>query len=379
MVTDDGGEQVEDAGGEQDHQEGDGAVVKAARLQRVFGQGRRLQDGHFLEGPGGFEAAFFEGGQGGLVEVLGKAGLHFQALVFFDGAVEGLALGGGQFGLFAGDLFFQGADLQVELDDVGAVRHEVAEHGGAAGLQGAQLAFHGVDDAGEVFGGALRGHQAVFVLVVEQGLAGGHGGAVDVADLLAQEVDLVFGQAMGEGVHEPFAVPDQGGGDGLGGLGVVALGLDDEHPGVVVVFDADPFEVVVVEFFDFQDVVVLGPQPRQQVVPGVAVMVAQVQFGVELLEHVQGQQVVAHQQLVGLVAGADVAQQGPQVEALPAVHLGALDDHMRLGDVAVGRVQPPIPHRQRPGNHRRGQDPMPFHGAQEAAVLFSFHFYQYSL
>lgn len=354
VVSDDGGKQVDDAGGEQDHQDGDDAVVEAARFQGVFGQGRGLQDGHFFEGPGRFEPAFFKGGQGGLVEVLGEAGLHFEALVFFDGAVEGRALGRGEPGLFAGDLFFEGGDLEVGLDDVGAGRHEVAEHGGAAGLQVAEPGFHAVDDGGEVFGGALRGDEAVAVLVGEQGLAGHHGGLVDVADLFGKEVDLVLGEAVREGVHELFAVADQGAGDGVGGLGVVALGLDDEDAGVVVVFDADAVQVVGVELFD-GDAAAPGPQPRQQVVARVAVVFAQVQAGVELFEHVQGQQVVAQQELVGLVAGVGAAEQAAQVEALAVVDLGALDDDVGFGDVAVGGVKAPIQHGQEHAHGGRRQ------------------------
>jgi hypothetical protein len=65
-----GGKQLHDAG---QHEYGEGEdddVVDLARFQRVLRQRRALDDGDLLEIACGFDAAPFERGQRGLVDVL---------------------------------------------------------------------------------------------------------------------------------------------------------------------------------------------------------------------------------------------------------------------------------------------------------------------
>ena len=189
---------------------------------------------------------------------MGEFGVHLQALVFFERAVEGFAGGGGEACLFAVELLFDGADLEVDFGDFGAVGHEVAEHGGALGLEVGEFGFQVVDDAVDVFGGGLWRQEVVFVLVVEQLLAGAGGVAFDLVDFLVEEGHLFLRQLLGEAVHEGFAGVDHELGDGVGGLGVIGLGADDQYAGVVVEFGVDPGQEVVVEAFQF---LVFVPHP----------------------------------------------------------------------------------------------------------------------
>ncbi len=51
--------------------------------------------------------------QRGFVDVLRKTGFHLQSLELFDRGVKRLSAGGGESGLFLGNLFFDRCDLLV--------------------------------------------------------------------------------------------------------------------------------------------------------------------------------------------------------------------------------------------------------------------------
>ena len=142
---------------------------------------------------------------------------------------------------------------------------------------------------------------------------------------------------MGHFIHKEFALPHEQGGYGMGGLGVVSLGLDHQYPGIVVEIDTHPGKVVAMEPFHGG---VLKPHARQRIAMPVAVVAAQVQGGVEFVEHVHRQQVVAQQQLVCPAAAA--AEQTSEIQGRVAGQIGPLDDDVGFGNVTVRGNRQPI-------------------------------------
>jgi hypothetical protein len=101
------------------------------------------------------------------------------------------------------------------------------------------------------------------------------------------------------GVEESGPFAQHRGDDRLGDARVIGAGLHMQDAGIVVIVHFQPRFHVVLKAGERG---IGGIEPREAVAPGIGIVRAQMQAGVEPGEHVLRQQVIAQQHLVGAVA-----------------------------------------------------------------------------
>ena len=117
-----------------------------------------LEHRHHLDGSHGVDSSLFQRCQRRLIHILCKLGVHLQPRKLFNRSIERLTFGGGQAGLLLRNLFLDGCDLYIKLDDGGILRVKISQEGTALGFECGELSFKLVDDAEDVFSRPLRRH-----------------------------------------------------------------------------------------------------------------------------------------------------------------------------------------------------------------------------
>ncbi len=189
----------------------------------------------------------------------------------------------------------------------------------------------------------MRRDHAIAVLEFDDLFPGQACLQASLLDLLLQEPDLLLCQAMCQLVHITLTLLHQHGSDGCSQLRFVSLGLNHENAGTLVEVDTDATEVISVEQFQL---LIHTPHPRKQIVTAVAVVTTKVEPGIEFFQHVNRKQIVAQQELIGMITSGDATDQRTEIHILGISHICALHDHMRLGDITIRGDHPPIKKRQ---------------------------------